>query len=210
MGLYVEEHRETSPLLKTDDVCGSSINEPTEDTAPNLDLLWHRVNRVPPKPLWPTFVKIVLMYGVLVGTYSIVYMYSPPEDEWDHHLDHCPAQKTGCVLMDSESYIIQGTLLTTLGCVLLLTWVLEKPRRPFVRFVADNSKSGLAALMTHFLAGGTTLLLEHIVAKRDGVMTCDLYFAIFLWDSFVGVSLTLIMVCCVLCFCGSMCTIVRF
>lgn len=75
----------------------------------------------------------------------------------------------------------------------MLTWLLEHPRRPFIRFVADNSKSVLAAIMTHFLAGASTLVLSDVVDKKAHVMACDWYFIIFVWDSIIGVSLTLVL-----------------
>lgn len=58
-----------------------------------------------------------------------------------------------------------------------MAWGLERPRRPFVRFVADNSKSVIAALMTHFLAAGSALLIHQITAKEDAVEDCDWFVA---------------------------------
>ena len=47
--------------------------------------------------------------------------------------------------------------------------------------------------MTHFLAGGSAVLIKKIV-KHDNVMNCDWYFVIFIWDSLIGVSATIAIV----------------
>eukprot|EP00037_Helgoeca_nana_P002396 m.33515 g.33515 ORF g.33515 m.33515 type:complete len:256 (-) comp12564_c0_seq2:119-886(-) len=61
-----------------------------------------------------------------------------------------------------------------------------------IRFVADNSKSVIAAMMTHFLAAGSAVLIHQITEREDAVEDCDWYLVIFVWDSIIGVSLTLI------------------
>lgn len=44
-----------------------------------------------------------------------------------------------------------------------------------IRFVADNSKSVIAAMMTHFLAAGSAVLIHQITEREDAVEDCDWY-----------------------------------
>eukprot|EP00038_Savillea_parva_P003367 m.124587 g.124587 ORF g.124587 m.124587 type:complete len:367 (+) comp11156_c0_seq9:574-1674(+) len=140
----------------------------------------------------PTWGAIVMSYSLLALVYTVAYFASPPKDKWADHLEQCPAQAKYCRLLDGLAYVIQAALAFTCGVVLLIAWGCEQPRRPFIRFVADNSKSVIAATMTHFLAGGSALLIRKITEQEDAVEPCDWYIVIFVWDSCIGVSLTII------------------
>mmetsp|Transcript_27357 Transcript_27357/g.71717 ORF Transcript_27357/g.71717 Transcript_27357/m.71717 type:complete len:332 (-) Transcript_27357:271-1266(-) len=140
----------------------------------------------------PVWLLILGAYCTLAAVYTAAYFASPPKDKWKEHLEECPAQGEYCKLLGGLSYVIQVTLAGTCAVVLLMAWLLESPRRPFIRFVADNSKSVIAATMTHFLAAGSAILIHNITEREDAVEDCDWYLIIFVWDSCIGVSLTLI------------------
>ena len=87
------------------------------------------------------------------------------------------------------SDVAQIVLPIVLVAVLLAAWWREENRRPLARFVADNSKSAAAAACTHLLASGAALLLGKMASSAD---PCDWYIVFFVWDTFVGVALTIV------------------
>ena len=54
----------------------------------------------------------------------------------------------------------------------------------------------MLAVMTHFLAGMSAVLIKTIVKQdnNESVLGCDWYFVIFVWDSLIGVSATIAIV----------------
>lgn len=186
-GSVDDDRCESAPLLLINQ-SGKSKSDIDADEIDNVSGVAHTLRR-----RLPTWVVIILCYSFLAVVYIVAYFASPPKSEWPAHLEQCPAQKKYCELLDGMSYLIQGVLCFTCASVLLLAWICESPRRPFTRFCADNSKSVLAALMTHFLAGGSAILIHDVTEGEYAVESCDWYFIIFVWDSFIGVSLTLIL-----------------
>jgi hypothetical protein len=160
------------------------INDVTDGMSSPLFKKRGCVRRLP----YPVIMVICAM--MFFGLLAIGYTVSPPQSRWDAHIKDCPAQKEYCQLLGDLSIEIQFALACTIFTVLTTTWWTEKPRRPLIRFIADNSKSVMLAVMTHFLAGMSAVMIKRIV-KHDNVLDCDWYFVIFIWDSLIGVSATI-------------------
>lgn len=112
----------------------------------------------------------------------------------------CPAQATKCTVLSEMSYLIQFTEGCVIFCLLLTLWCLESPQRHPVQFIADNSKSIILALMTHFLVIAITALLGDVTTPHcsatslhAGAQPCDWYIVTFLLDDLTGVPLTLLL-----------------
>lgn len=87
---------------------------------------------------------IQVMYGL---------SFQHPRDTWNDHHKQCKTDL--CVVYGtSQADLAQIILPFVVGTVLLISWLAEKPRRHFIIFCADNSKSVLAAICTHFMASG--------------------------------------------------------
>jgi len=158
------------------------INDVTSDA-------WNNTSASKRRKWWGIKVKLFGGYAALLIGLLIGYFLSPDRSRWKNHTDACPAQRDDCNLLEKYSYEIQGGLALTISILLMMSWLCESPRRSFVRFVADNSKSVFAATITHFLCGGSAIAIDSI---SPDTQQCDWYLIIFIWDSLIGVSLTLI------------------
>ena len=78
----------------------------------------------------------------------------------------CPAQAKNCKVLGDVSYLIQFTEACFIACLLIMLWKCEKPRRRGMQFVADNSKSILLSLMTHFLVLSASAPHEPVPCSR--------------------------------------------
>jgi hypothetical protein len=98
----------------------------------------------------------------------------------------CPAQTERCGVLSESAWVIQGTQATVIISLLMFLWYTERPRRTFVHFAADNSKSMLLATMTHFLVIAITSIVGDVVVPHcnvtqgavdvnPGAQPCDWY-----------------------------------
>eukprot|EP00040_Diaphanoeca_grandis_P004173 m.27377 g.27377 ORF g.27377 m.27377 type:complete len:319 (+) comp15737_c0_seq1:182-1138(+) len=182
--------RTISPLFLEDEHRHLLGSPGYKDGFPNDLTSWQNKTRTR-KSRWFTIrVKLIMGYMFLFILLTVGYFVSPDKSLWSNHTDECPAQLTECTLLDTYSYEIQGALACTISIVLMTSWLCERPRRPFIRFMADNSKSVFAAMITHFLCGGSAIAIDNI---SPDTQQCDWYFIIFVWDSLIGVSLTLML-----------------
>eukprot|EP00039_Didymoeca_costata_P001042 m.49182 g.49182 ORF g.49182 m.49182 type:complete len:354 (+) comp10602_c0_seq1:4363-5424(+) len=147
----------------------------------------------------PKFSMRTISGAVAVGFVSacaVLYVLSRrvPRSEWPtHNGTFCPAQFTQCrVLGTKQSDLAQIVLPTVIGVVLMTAWMREKPQRRFLQFVADNSKSAIAAMITHVIA--TFMARELNSLEKDGYHNeCDWYIVVFFYDVVVSVTMTIIL-----------------
>lgn len=170
-------------------------------------------------PLCSRHLPLSIAGGValLAATFALLDALAPSAEEVCHRLNLttpeglpcvvgvegrvCTAQATDCTVLGEVSYLIQLTEAAVIAVLLLLLWRYEKPRRHFVQFCADNSKSVMLALTTHFLVLVISALLGDVTVPKctsrsdlhPGAEPCDWYIVTFMLDDFVGVPITLLL-----------------
>jgi len=118
--------------------------------------------------------------GICILLYSESQKPQFARSQWDSHFEHdCPAynpppyhnnrtnktekEQRPCVIIGTrQSNLAQIVLPIAIVIVLLVSWYTERPRRAILQFCADNSKSVIAACLTHFIASAMAVALYAI------------------------------------------------
>ena len=133
------------------------------------------------------FAFLAIFYGIADHQFG-----SDPHKTWLNHQRACNNSSKLCKILDTaQSDAAQIVLPIAISGVLLLSWLLERPRRSFVAFFADNSKSAAAAGVTHFMASAIARVLEVADAGNGYNSECDFYIVVFVQDSIMSVASTI-------------------
>lgn len=139
------------------------------------------------------FVVVALFtsLGVLFAAASVKFG-DDREKVWREHQNRCNNSTRLCKIAGTyQSNLAQFVLPVCISIVLTTSWLTERPRRSFVMFFADNSKSAVAAGVTHFMASGIAALLQNGVSGEGYESECDFYILVFMQDTIMSVASTI-------------------
>ena len=111
--------------------------------------------------------SLLLLAGLVAGFAALVGVLdaAAPSDAriFTHLNSTCPLE---CSSTSQWSWLIQFTEAAVIVGVLLALWRAERPRRTFAQFAADNGKSVILALVTHFYVLGESAALGDVTTPK--------------------------------------------